>query len=105
MLSLLIPAFLKFSAPDPIIYISLDFSRNLLYSLALSNIIYVYSIAKGGCELIASLEDPYSEFIHLCPQSLLFKKEGFKIVSLFAINLNESSRYTLMALTSSGIYY
>src|SRR5690606_17548470 len=47
--------------------------------------------------------DPYSAFISLYPQSLLFKRENFKIMSIHHLTESESSHYTLLALTSSGV--
>lgn len=57
----------------------------------------------NGFRWICTFSNLYADFLKLCPQSILFKKEQFFITSIHAISESESRNYNLMAVTSSGI--
>jgi len=102
VLGYLMPSFLKFTQEDPIIDIAIDESRNILYTLSdKKSVIQVYDLGDKG-DMIAKVAEKSNiieEAQYLCPRGV----KSFKIVSLTPITTTESSRVTLMAVTSTGI--
>lgn len=100
-LSYFVPTFLNFSSQDPILSIIYDKKRNLLYSLSNQGTISLFDLSFDSVRYICRMNHVYQDFLKLCPQSILFKKEDFSLISIHP--LTRSPVYHLMAITSTGI--
>lgn len=102
-LSIIIPTFLRFNQDDPIFQMTVDSSRNLLFTISEQNIIQAFHIIDEEPIKVAQCSDIFDQAIRLCPRTSLLNKKNFNVTGIHAISKSESTFVNLVAVTSNGI--
>ncbi|XP_038049552.1 nuclear pore complex protein Nup155-like isoform X2 [Patiria miniata] len=104
-LSFLVPSFLNFSEDDPMVEISIDDSRHVLYTRSEKGTIQVYDMGADGCSMRrVTAVSHYSMMKHAMYYARTIDRSNFKqIVHIAAIPCTESSRLHLVAVTQTGV--
>lgn len=103
--SYLAPTFLRRSqSGTAILSLTYDSGRNVLYSISEDSSIQAFYLgsADTAFDSIAHMADPFDQAQRLCPNGVLNRK-GFKIVSINAVETEDSAFVHLVAITSNGI--
>ena len=93
-------------ARDPIVDITIDSSRHLLYTRSSNNVLSLYTLGSDGLAvptMQASLRDPCSSASLMSPANPMLDPRTFAIVSFQAITKEESKRFGLVAITRTGV--
>jgi len=100
-----IPAFLKITGEDPLIDMTIDNTRKLLYALSAKSTIYVFSLGSNGqgFKKIASINNIKSKIFRLWREAQQYLSPNlYNVISISAILENDSSLLHLLAVTASG---
>lgn len=106
-LSFLVPSFLNFSfsEDDPLLQLSLDDSRNILYACTEKGTIQVFDLGQDGKSMSKVASIPLNNIVHSA--SLIARtveRSNFKpIVHISALTKSESGNIHLVAITKTGV--
>ncbi|XP_062607131.1 nuclear pore complex protein Nup155-like [Saccostrea cucullata] len=106
-LSFLVPSFLNFSfsEDDPLLQLSLDDSRNILYACTEKGTIQVFDLGQDGKGMSRVASIPLNNVVHSA--SLIARtveRSNFKpIVHISALTKSESTNIHLVAITKTGV--
>lgn len=94
------------AASDPIVSISIDSSRNYLYTITDKGALELYTLGANGLAppvRQARLIDLCSAAMYLSPSNPLLESRSFNIVSIHALTKEESMKFGVLAVTSTGV--
>jgi nuclear pore complex protein Nup155 len=97
---------MKSTDANHIIRITIDSSRNYLYTMAKNGTLELYWLGSDGQQPPqpqARLPDPASAAALLLPNNPMLDPHSFSIVSIFALTQQESKRFGLVGITSTGV--
>jgi len=101
----LLPSFIRFTEKDPLVDITIDRSRNILYTLSEHSAITVYDLGLDGNSLskISTTTEISKQAIAMCPRVQNWDSKMFQIVNISAIETTESGPVHLVAITRGGL--
>lgn len=104
-LSFLVPSFLSFSEEDSLIQITVDSSRQILYTRSEKNTIHVYDLGGDGSTLSSVASMTMDHIAHTSAVALRTADKSLvrPIVQLSVIPSSESSTLHMLAITKAGV--
>ncbi|XP_065180530.1 nuclear pore complex protein Nup155-like [Sycon ciliatum] len=106
-LSYLLPSFLSFNSEDALVQLTVDPTRNILYSRSEKGTVRVFDLGADGSECTCVASMPVERIVELASMySRELDKSIFKqLVRISPIESSESSTLHLMAISSCGVRF